>query len=376
MAESSTNHEDLWVNIFEKEIFLLKDTQFYCDMMIHESNNKNGFCYRRWNKDLKATEYLAYTGYFGAWTDNTSYYERVMMPNTQVHRNALMLKSVSWFTIYTIVDQIKVNKKSPIYDVFIYHAGRNGNCGINSKLIFTVNIGNETQKFTDNSFPNAKIKREVAASAQLVRHNVMRLDLTDLISKSDEKYFQVRCDYSNTSGHQSNYIWEGFSVINTSKKNVPDLRIAKVSQQPKSKIFDSGLLHATKVEPFKKFRLLTLQEEKPDEPPLYLSFDKSLIMAGSDKSLIMAEASNSKSQEWIFNDKSQLQSLNGGDYVLNLCNFQEGSRLQMSRADTPSTWSYNTGRLINKEWNLVVSVKGKGTNKNYERSVLAWSKYH
>jgi hypothetical protein len=50
--------------------------------MIHESTVKNGFCYRRWSKDLNANEYLAYTGYFGAWTDNADYFERRMMPAT------------------------------------------------------------------------------------------------------------------------------------------------------------------------------------------------------------------------------------------------------------------------------------------------------
>ena len=51
-------------------------------IMTHLSNVNNGFSYTRESKDLKTTEYLGYAGLFGAWTDDTRYFERRMMPNT------------------------------------------------------------------------------------------------------------------------------------------------------------------------------------------------------------------------------------------------------------------------------------------------------
>ena len=50
--------------------------------MIHESWNTNGFCYRRFNRNLKGLEYMGYAGFFCAHTDNPSYYKRTMIKNT------------------------------------------------------------------------------------------------------------------------------------------------------------------------------------------------------------------------------------------------------------------------------------------------------
>lgn len=46
------------------------------ELMIHESSIENGFCYRRFNKNLQKNENLGFTGYFGSWTDNPQYYWR------------------------------------------------------------------------------------------------------------------------------------------------------------------------------------------------------------------------------------------------------------------------------------------------------------
>jgi len=43
------------------------------------------------------------------------------MENTQFHRKALALISVSYFHIHTKIDEVKVFKESPFYDVYIYH---------------------------------------------------------------------------------------------------------------------------------------------------------------------------------------------------------------------------------------------------------------
>mmetsp|Transcript_18049 Transcript_18049/g.30778 ORF Transcript_18049/g.30778 Transcript_18049/m.30778 type:complete len:92 (+) Transcript_18049:461-736(+) len=89
--------------------------------MIHESWKGNGFCYRRFDKLTRSTEYLGYAGYFGAWTDNPQYYERRTVANSLFHRNALVLKWVCYLAFKAVVDSVKINRKSPIYDVFVYH---------------------------------------------------------------------------------------------------------------------------------------------------------------------------------------------------------------------------------------------------------------
>ena len=55
-------------------------------------------------------EYIAYAGYFGAWTDNPSYYERSMLKNTLLHRKALVLKHVCWLGFYTKYDKVPINR--------------------------------------------------------------------------------------------------------------------------------------------------------------------------------------------------------------------------------------------------------------------------
>lgn len=43
------------------------------------------------------------------------------MKNTLLHRDALHLKMVCFFDIGTCIQNIPINNKSSIYDVYIYH---------------------------------------------------------------------------------------------------------------------------------------------------------------------------------------------------------------------------------------------------------------
>ena len=67
--KKNTDFEVSLTNTVEP-IWLLKDLVRSLDYIIHESYNGNGFCYRRYNKELKKHEQLASTGNYGAWTDN------------------------------------------------------------------------------------------------------------------------------------------------------------------------------------------------------------------------------------------------------------------------------------------------------------------
>lgn len=122
MKSFNKTHHDL-DDILEtmKDIWLLKDLCLASDKMIHESYLGNGFCYRRFNKVLKKKEQLAYTGYFGAWTDNPEYFIREMQPNTQLQRNALRLKYVFWLGIGTTIDKVQLVPSKPFYDIYMYH---------------------------------------------------------------------------------------------------------------------------------------------------------------------------------------------------------------------------------------------------------------
>ena len=66
-------------------------------------------------------EYIAFAGYQGTFTDNTSYFQRIRMKNTLLHRDALHLKMICYFDIGTCIENIPINNKYPIYDVYIYH---------------------------------------------------------------------------------------------------------------------------------------------------------------------------------------------------------------------------------------------------------------
>ena len=116
MLQAGTHHTEINDDHFNEmfpnagPVHFLKDTVKFTGALIHESELNNGFCYRRWSMDLKAIEYLAYTGYFGAWTDDTRYFERRMIDNTVFHRQAQVLKSVSWFHIHTKIDRVKINR--------------------------------------------------------------------------------------------------------------------------------------------------------------------------------------------------------------------------------------------------------------------------
>ena len=48
------------------------------NVMIHETEVSDGFCYKRYNQDFERTEYLAFSGYGGPHTDNPSYFTRVV----------------------------------------------------------------------------------------------------------------------------------------------------------------------------------------------------------------------------------------------------------------------------------------------------------
>ena len=93
----------------------------FSQVIFHQSWDGSGFCYKRINQLLNKTEFIAYAGYFGAWTDNPSYYERALIKNTLLHRNALVLKHVNWLSFYTQYDKIPINRKDPFYNVYIYH---------------------------------------------------------------------------------------------------------------------------------------------------------------------------------------------------------------------------------------------------------------
>lgn len=107
-------------------IYLVKDLKHIVGSMIHLSQVGKGMSYRRFNKQLNSVEYLGYSGYFGAWTDNQTYYARVMMENTQFHRKAQYMKFVSWLGINNRIEHIKLYPENPVYDIFIYHSCFNG----------------------------------------------------------------------------------------------------------------------------------------------------------------------------------------------------------------------------------------------------------
>lgn len=88
---------------------------------------------------MNSHEYIAYAGYFGAWTDNPSYWTRKRLQNSLVMRDALQLKSVSWFGVGTHIDSIPVTKEAK-YDVFLYHGAPNGDCGVGSDLDVNISI--------------------------------------------------------------------------------------------------------------------------------------------------------------------------------------------------------------------------------------------
>ena len=52
------------------------------------------------------------------------------MQNSLLHRESLHLKSVCWFSISTSMDGVPFNKKSPFYDLYLYH-GTKQRCGLN-----------------------------------------------------------------------------------------------------------------------------------------------------------------------------------------------------------------------------------------------------
>ena len=111
-------------------MYLLKDFKNFLDIMIHLSETGTGMSYKRFNTTLQKVEYLGYAGHFGAWTDNTTYYSRKMMPNTQFHRKAQQLKIVSWLSLNNRIEGIQLDMDTVFaYDIYIYH-GCIKNCGL------------------------------------------------------------------------------------------------------------------------------------------------------------------------------------------------------------------------------------------------------
>lgn len=51
-------------------IYLMCHLERASQLIFHQAWSGSGFCYRRFNKDLATTEYIAYAGYIGAQTDN------------------------------------------------------------------------------------------------------------------------------------------------------------------------------------------------------------------------------------------------------------------------------------------------------------------
>ena len=263
MAKSGTHHQDIsekhFKQIFEgiEDILLVKDTKLLVDNMIHESNINNGFCYRRWSKELHAMEFLGYAGYQGAWTDNPSYFERKMMSNTQFHRQAQVLKSVCWFHINSRIDQVKVNHKNPIYDFYVYHAANNSRVGLSCELKLTISLDGKTKEFVQKGFPFKWMKTEMEMSHGLVRHHLQRIDLKKNFNIKKDSHFEVRCDFRDVeSGWKSNYALEGISVVNA--KSEKPVHHSDVTLQKKDKIIDTGILLASKIPEGKEFRIKSL----------------------------------------------------------------------------------------------------------------------
>ena len=129
----------LFKEIFGIEpVLLLKDLGSTNKLLYHEAWSGSGFCYRRRNQELKATEYIAYAGYFGAHTDNPQYWKRKRMPNSLLLRDALVLNYVCWFSVATKIDKVPL-LASKKYDLFLYH-GCTRNIGLDDDVMAMVEI--------------------------------------------------------------------------------------------------------------------------------------------------------------------------------------------------------------------------------------------
>ena len=99
---------------------------------------------------MKATEYIAYAGYFGAHTDNPQYWKRMSMSNSLLLRDALVLNWVSWFSVGTKID--KVPLQADKYEVFLYH-GCKRNIGLNDDVMAIVEINVEGKNVGKHEMP-------------------------------------------------------------------------------------------------------------------------------------------------------------------------------------------------------------------------------
>ena len=126
------------------------------------------------------------TSFGGAWTNDSSYFNRVEKKNSIFHQPILNVNGVCWFDIGTSIEGVPLNANSPFYDFYVYN-GVEKNC----KLYDTtdLNVFVNTAHFCENKWELVHTQKFVEmvntepTKDVIVRHHIARLDLSQFVDK-------------------------------------------------------------------------------------------------------------------------------------------------------------------------------------------------
>jgi hypothetical protein len=91
-------------------------------MKLVPNQNFEKLTQRRYNKDLKAIEYLAYGGGNESWhTTNLSYFKQCSCKDTVFGKPCLVLISVCWMNVWARVECVPIPDGESQIDVYIHH---------------------------------------------------------------------------------------------------------------------------------------------------------------------------------------------------------------------------------------------------------------
>lgn len=178
----------------------MKDLGKYAEIMVHEFGYKNGFLYRRYNSKLKGMEYLGYAGNTCAHSDNPSYFERKLMPNSQFDRKALWMKAVCWLHMYAQIDRIPFDFRRPSFDVYIFHGNmRERRLKDQTELKISVSsLDSEDWQLVKHEFFKHVCSQNVDLKAgKVMRTFLGRIDVGNVFPAT-QKHFKLKLEIDGT----------------------------------------------------------------------------------------------------------------------------------------------------------------------------------
>ena len=93
------------------------------------------------------------------------------------------------------------------------------------------------------------------------RTHVARIDLSEKFKDYTQPTFSLKLEIIEKSGYKADYIFEGISAVNVQAVEPVSSKFKALEKQDADKIWDTSLILEDKIQPYKLFRIASLNWE-------------------------------------------------------------------------------------------------------------------